>query len=417
MGMVKRETSLWFDLEVTPFYSEWKGKLIIDWPPPERAWWRWASRNIIPVAAILQDSALDSAMPPWEKIDLTWEELSILPTRWRAKLSEWRAIYYIFDTSDRKGYVGSAYGDTNLLGRWLNYGAKGHGGNKLLRERDPKNFRFAMAKLKDCVLAQHQGIPLNFDRQTVAEYLDGWLKDAAAPRLRPRTLIGYSQTVNTHLKPALGHIELRTLMPQHIQSMIGSKVTAGLSPRTIRGIRAVLRSALSDAVKWRTLTFNAAKAVSLPRTQRVETRVFTPEQARVFVAAAEADRLGPLFLVALAVGLRLGEALGLRWKDVNLERRELHVRQALQRVGKELRFVEPKSEQSRRTISIPDFAAVLKRHRTTQLEQRLKAGSRWTDSGLVFTSTIGTPLDERNVRRAFNAILKAADLPGYAFTT
>ena len=102
----------------------------------------------------------------------------------------------------------------------------------------------------------------------------------------------------------------------------------------------------------------------------------------------------------------------MRWKDVNLERRELHVRQALQRVGKELRFVEPKSEQSRRTISIPDFAAaVLKRHRTTQLEERLKAGSRWTDSGLVFTSTIGTPLDERNVRRAFNTILKGADLP------
>ena len=269
-----------------------------------------------------------------------------------------------------------------------------------------------MARLKDCLLAQHQGIPLNFDHQTVGEYLDAWLKDAAAPRLRPRTFVGYSQTVNTHLKPVLGHIELRALMPQHIQSLIGSKVTEGLSPRTIRGIRAVLRSALSDAVKWRTLTYDAAKAVSLPRAQRVETRVLTPEQARAFVAVAEENRLGPLFLVALAVGLRLGEALGLRWKDVNLERRDLHVRQALQRVDKELRFVEPKSEQSRRTIAIPEFAAaVLKRHRTTQLEERLKAGSRWTDSGLVFTSTIGTPLDERNVRRAFTAILKGANLP------
>jgi integrase len=123
--------------------------------------------------------------------------------------------------------------------------------------------------------------------------------------------------VNTHLKPALG----RTLMPQHIQSMIGSKVTEGLSPRTIRGIRAVPRSALSDAVKWRTLNFNAAKAVSLPRAQRVETRVFTPEQARAFVAAAEGDRLGPLFLVALAVGLRLGEALGLRWSSHDFDSR------------------------------------------------------------------------------------------------
>jgi hypothetical protein len=88
------------------------------------------------------------------------------------------------------------------------------------------------------------------------------------------------------------------------------------------------------------------------------------------------------------------------------------ISEADQRVGKELRFVEPKSEQSRRTISIPNFAsAILKRHRTAQLEERLKAGSRWTDSGLVFTSTIGTPLDERNVRRAFVAVLKGAKLP------
>lgn len=84
------------------------------------------------------------AHPEWDEIDLGWEELAVLPTRWRAKLSEWRAIYYIFDTSDGKVYVGSAYGGENLLGRWLNYGAKGHGGNVLLRQRDPKNFRFTI---------------------------------------------------------------------------------------------------------------------------------------------------------------------------------------------------------------------------------------------------------------------------------
>jgi hypothetical protein len=144
MDRAGRETVLWFDLQLTDIYADWKGKLIVNWPPPERAWWRWASRNTIPIAAILPESAFDEDMPSWDKIDVGWEELKVLPTRWRHKLSEWRAIYYIFDTSDRKGYVGSAYGSENLLGRWLGYGAVGHGGNKLLRQREPKNFRFSI---------------------------------------------------------------------------------------------------------------------------------------------------------------------------------------------------------------------------------------------------------------------------------
>lgn len=114
----------------------------------------------------------------------------------------------------------------------------------------------------------------------------------------------------------------------------------------------------------------------------------------------------------LAVGLRLGEALGLGWDDVDLTAKTLRIRRALQRVEKKLVFVEPKSERSRRTVSLPDFAiTALKRQRTAQKEERLKAGSKWNDSGLVFTSSIGTPLDERNVRREFDEILKAAKLP------
>jgi hypothetical protein len=139
-----RESLLWFDLSITDFYAEWKGKLIVSWPPPERSWWRRAERNVIPVAAILEESAFDPEPKVWDEIVLTWEELSVLPPRLRAKLSEWRAIYYIFDTADGKGYVGSAYGGTNLLGRWLNYGDRGHGGNVLLRQRDPKNFCFSI---------------------------------------------------------------------------------------------------------------------------------------------------------------------------------------------------------------------------------------------------------------------------------
>src|SRR4030095_11390327 len=113
-------------------------------PPPERSWWRRAHRNDFPVHAILEESIFDSGMLPWDQIDLGWHELSVLPARWRSALSQWRGIYYIFDTSDGKGYVGSAYGASNLLGRWRGYGVSGHGGNTLLRQRDPKNFRFTI---------------------------------------------------------------------------------------------------------------------------------------------------------------------------------------------------------------------------------------------------------------------------------
>jgi hypothetical protein len=139
-----RTSVLWFDLTLTDFYAHWKGRLIVGWPPPERSWWRRAHRNEIPIAAVLEDSALDAAMPEWDEMELTWEELGVLPTRWKSALSQWRGIYYIFDTSDGRGYVGSAYGEINLLGRWLNYAAHGHGGNKLLRQRDPRNFQFTI---------------------------------------------------------------------------------------------------------------------------------------------------------------------------------------------------------------------------------------------------------------------------------
>ena len=130
-----RSSILWFDLVLTPsFYSDWKGKLMVGWPPPERSWWRRAHRNEMPVLAVLQDSALDAAVRPWEEINLTWADLAALPTRLKAALSQWRGIYYIFDTTDGKGYVGSAYGEGNLFGRWLNYAASGHGGNDAASE-------------------------------------------------------------------------------------------------------------------------------------------------------------------------------------------------------------------------------------------------------------------------------------------
>jgi hypothetical protein len=142
-----RPSIQWFDLKLVEFYGEWKGKLVVRWPPPERSWWRWASRNEMFVDAIFDESVLTSGMPSWESLILTWDRLGHLPNRWRIVLSQWRGIYYILDASDGKGYVGSAFGSENILGRWLNYSATGHGGNTQLRKRDPTKFHFSILEL------------------------------------------------------------------------------------------------------------------------------------------------------------------------------------------------------------------------------------------------------------------------------
>lgn len=146
-GWVEKEgggTTVFFDLALTDALARWKGRLVVSWPPPELSWWRRAHRNDMPVHAIHEDSVLVAAMPAWDELVLTWEELRALPSGWRAALAQWRGVYFIFDTSDGKGYVGSASGADNLLGRWLGYAASGHGGNRLLRGRDPTNFRFSV---------------------------------------------------------------------------------------------------------------------------------------------------------------------------------------------------------------------------------------------------------------------------------
>lgn len=151
---------LWFDLLPTEHLESWKGRLVINWPPPERSWWRWADRNVFGVHAIHEESLLAPERPDPSTLSLTWAELKVLPTSWRHALAEWRGIYYIFDRVHQLGYVGSAYGTENLLGRWTNYGATGHGGNRLLRGRNPDNFIFSVIQLVARDLPMEQVIPL-----------------------------------------------------------------------------------------------------------------------------------------------------------------------------------------------------------------------------------------------------------------
>lgn len=159
-GDDQRSTILWFDLVLTDFYASWMGKLVIDWPGRELSWWRWADRNHFALHAVHEESVLDAVMPSWDTLDLSWEELQVIPRRWKAALKEWRGIYFIHDQSDGKGYVGSAYGEENLLGRWKGYADSGHGGNKLLKGRDPRNFRFSILQRVSPDLSQEDVVEI-----------------------------------------------------------------------------------------------------------------------------------------------------------------------------------------------------------------------------------------------------------------
>lgn len=139
-----RSRQLFFDLVLLNTLSNWQGKLIVRWPPPEIAWSRWAKGNRFAIEAILQESMFAESMPDWRDIVLTWGDLKAIPTRWRRALEQWRGIYFIWDAKVKKGYVGAAYGTENLYQRWTNYAKTGHGGNKLLRLSDPNDLQFSI---------------------------------------------------------------------------------------------------------------------------------------------------------------------------------------------------------------------------------------------------------------------------------
>jgi integrase len=147
------------------------------------------------------------------------------------------------------------------------------------------------------------------------------------------------------------------------------------------------------AERWGLASRNVAKLVDPPRVRRHEIRPIKPDEARRLIEAAVGDRLHAVYVTALGTGLRQGELLALSWEDVDLEARTLRVRHTLTRVNGRLTLLEPKTERSRRTLILPEVVvASLRAHRTRQRMERLVAGSRWVDSGHVFTTTIGTPI-------------------------
>lgn len=210
---------------------------------------------------------------------------------------------------------------------------------------------------------------------------------------------------------------LAKLSPQEVQALQNDLLATGKAPRTVINVRNTLSGALDQALRWGLIARNPVTLVDPPRVpDDGEWLPMDEEQAAMLLDAIHGDRLEALYTVALALGLRRGEALGLRWEDVDLDRAELHVRRSLQRAEGHLQFLELKTRKSRRTVDLPGTAVqALREHRERQAFERRAAGLLWQDQSLVFTSTLGTPMEPRNATRSFQLLLKRTGLPHLRF--
>lgn len=245
---------------------------------------------------------------------------------------------------------------------------------------------------------------------TVGQQLGDWLDDRKG-KVRPGTWVTYEGQVRVHLG-AVRLVPLAKLTPADVRRLVRDRTTAGCAPATVRQSLVVLRMALKQAVDDGLIPRNVATSVKPPRVERRELEVYQDDEPADLLEAAATDPLGPLWMLMLGTAIRLGEALGLRWQDVDLAAGEISVRRSLRpidarfRDGKErLQLVEPKTDESSKPVPLPDFAVeALRGYRAAAAA---KPANRL---GLVFTSPRGTPLDPRNVRRSWYAMLDRAGL-------
>jgi len=275
-------------------------------------------------------------------------------------------------------------------------------------------------------------------KDPVAKYLRCWLRDVMKGRIRARTWADYDGVLRRYVEeptagaPPIGAVRMDRLTPDGIQSLYGwLQADKGLSPRTVRSLHAVLHQGLAYATRTGALSRNPADLVVLPRQDRREVLAMSAEQAARFLTAAEADRHHALWCVLLGGGLRPGEALALRWANVDMDAGKIHVQRTLTRRGvKEKKseneeasddggpqepgwkLVEPKTSRARRVVVLPEFAVkALREQRAKQAKERLKLGAEYQAHGFVFSTPFGAPLDMANIAdRNFRRVMERAEL-------
>ena len=258
-------------------------------------------------------------------------------------------------------------------------------------------------------------------RITVARYLlDRWLPRKA---YRPNTADMHRSHIALHIAPAIGSVALADVTRRQVRDLLEAMATISektgklRTAGTIARVRATLTKAFEDAVDEGLLLSNPARGVKLPETAAAgggEMHVFTPGQLASFLGKADDDRLGPLYRLMLATGMRRGELVGLEWADVDLEAKppRLTIRNSITQRGGELRRGKPKTKKGERQVALDvESADRLKRHSAAQAAERLAAGTGWHDEGLVFAREDGTPVRPDYVTRKMTALCKLAKVP------
>lgn len=251
------------------------------------------------------------------------------------------------------------------------------------------------------------------------QYLDQWLT-FVRPTIRDITYEDYESNLRRYVRPEIGAMKVSEIQAEHIQAIVESMMQRGLAPRTIQYMHRVISLALKAAVKppFSLIAFNPADYVSLPRKRKIERLWLTDETMQTFLDALDTEKFGLIFEFALVSGMRPEEYLALKWMDIDLMQSTATVNRTLTRKrkategGQNWKFEETKNESSRRLVPLPRYLMPkLLEHKRQQNEQRLKTGKHWQDYNLVFSSSIGSPLNLANLQfRHYKPLLKKVGL-------
>jgi len=259
-------------------------------------------------------------------------------------------------------------------------------------------------------------------KASVREYLTKEWLPAVKATIRPSTYNSYVQHVECHVAPHIGSVKLAKLTGSQVNALYAKLAETGkkdgktgLSPMTVHHVHSCLHKACKDAVRWGHLPRNPLDAADPPRKKGDDTkemRTWTKEQLKAFLEAVADERLSALWHTIAMTGMRRGEAIGLRWSDVDLENARLSVRRALIPINRDVVVSAPKTAKGRRVIAVdPGTVEVLKRQAARQLDEQLDQGVTWVETGLVFTRENGEALDPESVSRYFRQAVKQSMLP------
>jgi integrase len=278
----------------------------------------------------------------------------------------------------------------------------------------------AMVKLLAKV---HDGSYVEPTRQTVGVYLDDWFRRARLD-LRASSVPFYEIAINSYITPRIGNVPLRKLNAQALNDLYAELLTegrcqreGGLSASTVRRVHALIRKALGDAIEARVIEWNPAAHAKPPKAStaneqaRRKRRFLDVEEVRRFLDACAGHRLEAGFQLSAMTGMRRGEVLGLRWRDIDMDAARLVVEQTLVSPRYVMSFSEPKTSQGRRSIDLdPLTVQKLKTHRARQAAEQLAFGDGYADSGLVFRQPDGQPVQPALFTLAFKQMAKKAKL-------